>query len=106
MKRLQIIATAERDLEDGFRFYERQTPGIGSYFLDSLFADLDSLIAFAGIHAKSNGNARRMLARRFPFAIYYVLESDLVTVVAVLDCRRDPASIDARLGALRVAGRG
>jgi len=36
-------------------------------------------------------------AKRFPFAIYYALRDDIVTVVAVLDCRQNPASITDRL---------
>jgi hypothetical protein len=41
--RVRILDAAERDLEEGYRFYERQSAGLGSYFLDSLFSDIDSL---------------------------------------------------------------
>ncbi|MDY0041319.1 MAG: hypothetical protein RBS57_13485 [Desulforhabdus sp.] len=41
--RVKIVDTTERDLEDGFHFYERQSGGLGYYFLDSLFSDIDSL---------------------------------------------------------------
>ena len=33
----------------------------------------------------------RLLSRRFPFAIFYALEKDTVSIHAVLDCRSDPA---------------
>jgi len=92
-----IARSAETDLLEGFVFYEKQQPGIGDYFLDSLFADIDALALYAGIHIKFNGRLHRMLARRFPFAIYYELRSDVATVVAVLDCRQNPASITERL---------
>ena len=48
--RVKILDAAERDLEEGHRFYERQSPGLGSYFLDSLYSDIDSLSYFGGIH--------------------------------------------------------
>ena len=35
--RIRILSAAEEDLEEGFRFYESQSPGLGSYFLDSLY---------------------------------------------------------------------
>jgi len=35
--------------------------------------------------------------KRFPFAIYYELTKDIATVVAVLDCRQNPISINKRL---------
>ena len=48
--KIQIFAEAEQDLVDGFRFYEAQNFGLGQYFLDSLFSDINSLQLFAGIH--------------------------------------------------------
>jgi hypothetical protein len=36
---------------DGFRFYEAQDEGLGDYFLNSIFSDIDSLQLYAGIHA-------------------------------------------------------
>ena len=38
-----------------------------------------------------------MLSKRFPFAIYYTLTGDLVSVHAILDCRQDPGRIEDRL---------
>ncbi len=52
---LRIHDAAESDLEDGYHFYERQSPGLGIYFLDSLSSDIDSLLFFAGIHRKFLG---------------------------------------------------
>jgi len=95
--RLQILESAQRDLAEGFRFYERQREGLGNYFLDSLFSDIDSLRIYAGVHSFHFGRYHRMLSKRFPFAIYYRCEDDLVMVYAVLDCRRNPAWIRQRL---------
>lgn len=41
--KVRILDEAQEDLVDGFRFYEGQSPGLGGYFLDSLFSDIDSL---------------------------------------------------------------
>ena len=78
-------------------FYERQAPGVGTYFLDSLFADIDSLVLYAGIPPKPDGRFYRALAKRFPYAVYYRIEGELVTVVAILDCRRNPIRIQSTL---------
>ena len=58
---------------------------------------IDALALFAGIHPKPIGNPHRSLAKRFPFAIHYDLNDEVATVVAVLDCRQNPASITERL---------
>ena len=42
---VRILDEAERDLAEGRRFYEQQRPGLGAYFLDSLFSDIDSVLA-------------------------------------------------------------
>ena len=48
--RIEILDEAQEDLIEGFRFYETRETGVGSYFLDCLFSDIDSLLLFAGIH--------------------------------------------------------
>ncbi len=77
------------DLADGRGFYGRQGRGVGAYFFDSLFADIDSLLLYAGIHPKVLGY-HRMLAHRFRYAVYYRIEGEDVVVVRVLDLRQDP----------------
>ena len=89
--KIVLTRSAERDLQDGHAFYERQASGVGDYFLDSLFADIDALVLYAGIHPKPDGRFHRTLAKRFPYAVYYQLDGELVTIVAILDCRRNPA---------------
>lgn len=94
--RIEILDEAQQDLIEGFYFYEDREAGIGAYFLDCLFSDIDSLLVYAGIHKIVFGY-RRCLSKRFPFAIYYTVEQDLVRVHAVLDCRRNPTWIRRRL---------
>lgn len=89
---VQVLEEAFDDLDAGREFYERREEGVGEYFTASLLADLKSLRFLAGIHAMHYG-CMRMLASRFPFAIYYEVVADIARVVAVLDMRRDPASI-------------
>jgi hypothetical protein len=84
-------------LLEGYLFYEAQQAGVGDYFLDSLYADIHGLTVFAGIHAKAFPGIYRTFSTRFPFGIYYVLDGDLASVVAVLDTRQDPKAIRARL---------
>ena len=58
--RIEILCEAQQDLTDGFRFYESQAIGLGDYFLDSLFSDIDSLHLYAGIHAHAFAFLARM----------------------------------------------
>ncbi|MDP2983984.1 MAG: type II toxin-antitoxin system RelE/ParE family toxin [Candidatus Latescibacter sp.] len=94
--RIRILDTAENDIVEGFRFYESQSPGLGFYFLDSLYSDIDSLAFYAGIHRIVFGY-HRLLSKRFPFAVYYHIVGEDVLVSAVLDFRRGPSWIHERL---------
>jgi plasmid stabilization system protein ParE len=94
--RIEILDAANEDFIDGFRFYEKQRGGVGRYFIDSLMAEIESLHLYAGVHPKEHGYYR-MIARRFPYAVYYRIEKEVVQVHAVLDCRRNPAWIQRRL---------
>lgn len=93
---VRILDEAEQDLLDGFRFYDTREQGLGDYFLDSLFSDIDSLHLYAGIHSVHFGY-HRLLSKRFPFAVYYKVEKENTNVWAILDCRQDPAKIRERL---------
>ena len=95
--KIRVLPEAVQDLLDGISFYERQGSGLGDYFRDSLFSDIESLHLFAGIHAKFEEKYYRLLARRFPFAVYYLLEEGQIQIVAILDCRRNPDTAITRL---------
>lgn len=94
--KIEILDEAQEDLVEGYRFYEDRDVGLGSYFLDCLFSDIDSLLLYAGVHQVFHGY-HRCLSKRFPFAIYYRVEEGLIRVYAVLDCRRKPSRIRKRL---------
>ena len=99
MKKIRILTPARRDLVGGYRFYERQGEGIGRSFLDTLYSDIESLRVNAGIHPQSIAGYRRLLSKRFPYAVYYRIEKDEIRVYAVFDNRRNPEMIRKRLTA-------
>ena len=94
---IKILPIANDDLLNGYHFYEQQGKGIGNYFLDSLFSDIDSLLIYQGIHPVFFNKYYRLLSKRFPFSIYYTVENEYIIVYAVLDCRKEPAWIKGRI---------
>jgi hypothetical protein len=55
IKDVLVIKEAVDDLNDGRIFYDRKEAGVGEYFWDSLIADIESLVIYAGIHKKKYG---------------------------------------------------
>jgi hypothetical protein len=95
--RIRLLSSAFNDLVRGRNFYEQQGEGLGGYFLDSLFSDIDSLMLYAGIHRRVFG-FHRLLSKRFPHAIHYRMETENeVDVYRVLDCPQNPDKIHASL---------
>ena len=97
MRLIRISDGALDDLSDGYRFYEAQDQGLGDYFTSCLRADIESLRLYAGIHRVVYQDYHRLLSRVFPFGIFYTVEQDAVMIWAILDMRRDPSWIKARL---------
>ncbi len=96
--KIEVLDLAIADLIEGYHFYGLQEDGLGAYFLDTLYSDIDSLRIFGGIHRKAHKNLHRALSKRFPFAIYYTLELETVRVRSVVDCRKNPSWIRQHLG--------
>jgi hypothetical protein len=94
--RLRLLRSAIEDLAEGRSFYDLQQPGVGDYFFDSLFTDIEALESHAGIHPLHFG-FHRSLASRFPYAINYKILGGEDVIFRVLDCRRDPRKIAADL---------
>jgi len=90
--KIEVLAAAKEDLFSGYLFYEVQEQGIGDYFLDSISSDIDSLLLHHGHHRKFSG-FHRLIAKTFPFSIYYRVVEDTIFIDAVIDQRRNPESI-------------
>jgi len=58
--KLKILSSAIDDLYEARLFYERQGEGLGDYFFDSLFSDIDSLTLYGGMHSKFHGYHRML----------------------------------------------
>jgi plasmid stabilization system protein ParE len=93
-----ITESASDDIAEAYLFYEDQCPGLGDYFEASIFADIRSLVIYAGVHELHFDIYYRKITSKFPYAIYYTLESEVVRVHAVADTRRNPSWILNKLG--------
>ena len=94
--KINILRSAQNDLDEGYIFYEDSERGVGEYFLSSLQRDILSLKILSGVHQRV-GPYYRKYASKFPHAIYYSIESDEIRIHAVIDSRRDPDWINDRL---------
>ncbi len=96
MNRVNIQPRAEAEADEAAAWYETQQPGLGIEFL----LELDAAIERAAENPLAYGaifrEVRRVLARRFPYAAYFLYERELVEVFAVLHQHRVPSRWQSR----------
>ena len=79
-----------RDLAGGYAWYNGQRDGLGEEFLAAVNAAFDTIVRFPDIFARVHGEVRRAIVSRFPFAVFYRVETKHVIVLAVIHTARDP----------------
>jgi plasmid stabilization system protein ParE len=96
--RLVVRAAAEADILEAALWYEQRSPGLGAEFLRAVDVTLAEVARLPERFPAVHREARRALLRRFPYAVFFVTSSELVSVVACMHARRDPRRWQERVG--------
>jgi toxin ParE1/3/4 len=81
---------AEAELAEAFIWYEQQYSGLGNQFLLAIDAAINSILRNPQMYPVVHGAIRRMLTRRFPYQIFYIIEGAQIVVIAVFHGMRNP----------------
>lgn len=87
---IHLRSEAELDLADAALWYEGQGSGLGHQFLDEILATFSTITETPLIYQVVYRHTRRALVHRFPFGIYYRIETNAIVVVAVMHGSRNP----------------
>jgi len=87
---LRLRAEAVEDVIEAFSWYEARGSGLGWEFQEALGATLDLLRQAPEAGPAVYRDVRRVLLRRFPYAVYYTLTPEVIDVRAVAHMHRDP----------------
>ena len=79
-----------RDLAGAYGWYEQQRTGLGEEFLAAVNASFDAIQEYPEMFARVDGEIRRAIVARFPYAVFYRIEAKRLVVLAVLHMARDP----------------
>jgi len=90
VRALPIRPEAESDIEEGHRWYEERSAGLGAEFLFCLEEGFGRVQRSPERYPMVYRNLRRHLIRRFPYGTFYMPEADVIVVAAVLHGRRNP----------------
>ena len=97
MTSVVIDPQAILDIEEAARWYENQLYGLGvDFVLEADFA-INRVQKNPLLYAQSYRTVRRVLFRRFPYAMYFVIHDKEIIIVAVLHQVRSDESVTLRL---------
>lgn len=91
-----VDVEAELEVEEAVLWYEERRPGLGLEFV----AAVGRVVAEIGEHPRSfqewRSPLRRAVLRRFPYVVFFEIESERVVVWAVAHAKRRPGYWMAR----------
>ena len=86
---VSVRRAAKADIREARRWYETQRAGLGDEFLAEISVALIGLETSADQLSPYYLDYRRLIIRRFPFKIFYLVVADRVAVFRVLHSSRD-----------------
>ena len=89
-RRLIIRPEAEEDLTDVATWYDSHEPGLGLEFLSEAHSAIARALRRPEFFARVrlNPTVRRVLTRRFPYRVFFIVRPDAIIVFAVLHAAR------------------
>lgn len=81
---------AEAELREATHFYDLRAGGLGDQFAAEVRRTIELVRRFPEVGTSVGRRARRVLVDRFPFAVVYLVSSDMVIVIAVAHLSRRP----------------
>jgi len=89
--RLIVRPEAETDIAEGYVWYESHQVGLGERFVAEMSRCIAGIEREPLRFACVRDDARRALLRRFPYAVFFVVGQEQISVIAALHMARDPA---------------
>ena len=94
---LRFLPEVEGDAIAGYLWYEGKSSGLGEDFLRVFYACASDIARNPLLYPQRYNEFHRCLLRRFPYAIYYMIEDNKIVVFGLFHCARDPHSINLKL---------
>ena len=94
---LRFLPEVEEDIIGGYVWDEAKSPGLGEDFLRMFYAGASEIQWNPFLYPKVYNEFRRRLLRRFPYAIYFMIEDEYIIVFGFFHCARNPSTIKKKL---------
>lgn len=88
--RLRLRSEAAADIDAAAAWYERRSPNAALGFLQVVRRTLEFVEAAPEQYAVVRADIRRAKLRKYPYALFYYIDGDVVVGIACMHYRRNP----------------
>jgi toxin ParE1/3/4 len=97
LNRVNIQPQAQLEAERAAVWYEAQQTGLGIEFILELDAAVERAAESPEMYELQFREARRVLVHRFPYAVYFIYENNVVEIFAILHQQRESSLWQSRV---------
>jgi toxin ParE1/3/4 len=90
--KLLLSAEARVDIAEAIEWLHERSPELPSRFRTSLDEVIANIADHPAMSPTVHRDLRRALLRRFPYAVFYVVEGETVAVIGVIHQARHPST--------------
>ena len=89
-RQLIVRPEAEADIADAALWYDSREPGLGLDFISEMSSAISRGLKNpeSFMRVRRNPEVRRVLTRRFPYRVFFIVEPEAIIVFAVLHAAR------------------
>jgi len=95
---IRFTPDADVELAEARRWYAHQREDLDVEFMERIDDALSRVVSNPDSYPIVYRTLRRVVVRRFPFAVFYEIAGDEIQVIAVFHSRRDPETWKSRVG--------
>jgi toxin ParE1/3/4 len=97
--RFDFHPEALAEFEEASRYYTLRQPGAGLRFVASVEETINRILAAPLRWRVLEDDVRRCLTHVFPYVVLYSVEPELVLIIAIMHCHREPGYWRKRISA-------
>ena len=93
LRKIVLTARADGEIDEACDWYEACEPGLEEEFLRFLGKAFDAVAEHPEFYPIRFGTIRRIILKKFPYAVYYRHDEGMILIEAVFHEARDPSRL-------------
>jgi plasmid stabilization system protein ParE len=86
----EFLPEADEEFLEAARYYENEAAGVGLSFIIAIHKAVDQIVEFPFASQIQRDDIRMKVLRHFSYTLFYVIESEIIVIVAVAHQRKRP----------------